>query len=136
MNENKYYAVKTICGHVRKNNYIEITFGVIAKSGCDAASIARKIPRVKHDRKDAIISVVEITYDEYLSIRAQNENDPYLKCQNKQEQNINCVDLFNRIIQHDKEYIDYKVLRMLRLDYLEKKRRSEKKYEASFRYAY
>ena len=135
MNDIKYYAVKTICGHVGRTKYIEIVFPIIATSGSEAASIARRKPRVKHDRKDAIVSVNEITLEEYEKIVEKNDNDPYLKCKNKQEQKQYCVDIYERVIQHNNKEIDYKELRKDRLQFLEKKRRTEKKLQ-SMRFAY
>ena len=52
-----FYKVTAKCGHVGRNNYIEKDFFVKADSGRDAALIVRCKPRVKHDRKDAILSV-------------------------------------------------------------------------------
>ena len=89
------YEVKCKCGHVGRKNYIVIAFPIIANNGKEAASIARYIPRVKHDHKDAIISVREINDDEYESLIENNQNDKYLQCNNKQEQNL--LDLSSRI---------------------------------------
>lgn len=99
---NKYFAVKTKCGHVGKNNYIEITFGIIAEGKKEASTIARWIPRVKHHRKDAIIEVNEINYFDYLDINNKNNDDNYLKVKSIQEQNLLC-DIDSRIIREEKE---------------------------------
>ena len=45
---NSCFAVICKCGHVGRNNYILITFPVIANSKKEAARIARSIPRCKH----------------------------------------------------------------------------------------
>lgn len=130
-----YYAVTTICGHVGRKNYIVITFPVQCESKKEAAKIARYFPRVKHDRKDAIKSVEEITYEEYESLLEKNRNDSYLKCKNKQEQRIYCKDLDSRIYKHDTDDIDYKELRFIRksrvmkkLDFLRKQELSTLKH--------
>ena len=83
----KYYIVRTKCGHVGKTKYIVIDFPVAAENGKEAAKKARRIPRVKHHQKDAIIHVTEVSYDEYVECFKKNDNDAYLKCSNKQEQN-------------------------------------------------
>lgn len=98
----KYYIVKAKCGHVGRNKYIVIDFPVIAETGKEAAKKARKYPRVKHDQKDAIINVIEVSYDEYLECLENNNNDMYLKCKNKQEQN-RIEDIYERIISIPKE---------------------------------
>lgn len=90
----RYFKVKAKCGHVRKKYFLPVEFAVMASSAKEAASIARHIPRVKHDHKDAISSIEEISYEEYELLRIENEENPYLNCKNKQEQNINCGDLY------------------------------------------
>ena len=67
--KNKFYAVVTKCGHVGRNNYREVTFPINAKSGKEAAEIARWLPRVKHHKKDAIVRVFEIDYEKYKELR-------------------------------------------------------------------
>ena len=92
-----YYEVKTKCGHVGKQNYIIIDFPIKAETASEAAKIARNIPRVKHNYKDAILSVCKLTYEEYKDLVNKNSNDPYLKCKNKQEQK-NIENFEDRII--------------------------------------
>ncbi len=53
----RYFIVTAKCGHVGRDNYIPIDFAVKAESASKAASYARDLPRVKHDHKDAILSV-------------------------------------------------------------------------------
>lgn len=86
--ENKFFKVTCKCGHVGVKYFIRISFPVTATNGKSAATLARYIPRVKHDHKDAILSCVEITFDEYLELKRINDNDPYLKCECKQEQEM------------------------------------------------
>lgn len=85
---NYYFEVIAKCGHVGRNRYVPIKFAIEAKNGKEAAKIARQIPRVKHHQKYAILSVNRIDYDRYQEIRIANNNDPYLKCHSKQEQNL------------------------------------------------
>lgn len=84
----KYFRVIVKCGHVGKKNYIPIKFAVVAESGRDAAKKVRQFPRVKHDHKDAILDVRCITLEEFLEIKEINDNDPYLKCHSRHEQNL------------------------------------------------
>lgn len=81
-----FYSVYTKCGHVGRNHYMPIHFPVRAQSAKDAAMIAREMPKVKHDHKDAILKVTEIDYRDYCDLKANNSNDPYLNCHNRQEQ--------------------------------------------------
>lgn len=82
----KFFRVTCKCGHVGKQFFVRIDFPENADSGKEAAEIARSIPRVKHDHKDAILNCVEIDYEEYIILQKINDNDPYLKCKNPQEQ--------------------------------------------------
>ena len=74
--KSKFYKVTCKCGHVGKKWFIRISFPVNAESGKEAAQIARSIPRVKHDHKDAILGCVEIDYEEYLLLQVINSKDP------------------------------------------------------------
>ena len=105
MKEQKYYSVTCKCGHVGgKKCYIPITFVVIAESKKDAANKARWFPRCKHHHKDCILSVQELTFEEFEKLKMYNSNDPYLICKNIQQQRI--YDLTDRIVyekEHDEE---------------------------------
>ena len=90
-----YYAVTCKCGHVGRNQYILITFPIIAESGKEVAMIARLIPRVKHHHKDCIISVRKIDYEEFVILNKLNSEDPYLSCESIQEQKR--IDLSERV---------------------------------------
>ena len=103
----KYYRVKVKCGHVTRNNYIPKTFYIKAEEGKEAAAKARKIPRVKHDKKFAILSVEKITKDEYLEGIRINKEDPYLTVTSVQEQRIMCPNLDEEIVREE-ETITYK----------------------------
>ena len=93
----KYYMVIAKCGHVGRKNYIPIKFAVVAESGKEAAKKVRQFPRVKHNHKDAILDVRCITLEEFLEIKEINDNDPYLKCHSRKEQNL-IVNLAERMV--------------------------------------
>ena len=133
--EQKYFAVTTKCGHVRRNKYIEVTFAIAAEDGKQAAEIGRNMPRVKHDDPMAIINVVKLSYEEYLELLAINSNNPYLQCKNKQEQNVNCPDIYKIVKDMFTEEDDYKEKRNERLCYLFKKRKIFDRTEARLDYA-
>ena len=82
----KLYEVNAKCGHVGRGKYINISFPIVASSGKSAARIGRYMGRVKHDWKDAINYVREITVDEYEELVAINQEDQYLQCRNIQMQ--------------------------------------------------
>ena len=84
--KSKFFRVTCKCGHVGRQFFIRIDFPVKADTGKEAAVIARNFPRVKHNHKDAILNCVEIDYEEYQILLKINNNDPYLKCKNPQEQ--------------------------------------------------
>ena len=97
METKKYYEVIAKCGHVGRKNYIPVKFAVVAESGKEAAKKVRQFPRVKHDHKDAILDARCITLEEFLEIKEINNNDPYLKCHSRQEQN-QIVNLAERMV--------------------------------------
>ena len=119
----KYYAVCCKCGHVRPNRYVEITFAIRANSGKEAAEIARRIARVKHNKKTAIISCKEITKEEYDTLNETNRNDPYLKCKNVQEQRL--IEDFESRIINEPEIVVYKKSKEERKDLIEYKLRKQ-----------
>ena len=59
----RYFKVIAKCGHVGRGKCIWITFATMADNGRDAARKVRDFKRVKHDHKDAIASVEEISVD-------------------------------------------------------------------------
>ena len=104
--DNKYYIVDAVCGHVGRNNGIIKSFPINADSSKEAAAIARMIPRVKHDYKNAICGVREVSYKEYLIQNKRNDRDAYLTSTNKQMQNAKCRNL--EIVSINSERNSYK----------------------------
>ena len=89
MNE-KYYKVRAKCGHVGRNFYILKWIYVKAESGSEAAKKVRYTSRVKHDKKDAIKEVVEISFDEYKIGKKIQSEDMYFRVHNRQDQKLHC----------------------------------------------
>ena len=135
-----YYEVIAKCGHVGRKHYVPIKFAVVAKDGKEAAKKVRQFPRVKHKHKDAILYVNKIDYERYLEIVEINNNDPYLKCHSKQEQNLIDsleerleIDLHNKKVKYDKE------VRLQRVTYRIKKTKILEKFfweDSDYVYAY
>lgn len=98
-----YYRVKVKCGHVGRNNYIPKSFYLKAEDGEEAALKARRIPRVKHDKKSAVLEVKKISKEEFQEGLRININDPYLRVTSIQEQRVLCPDLEEEIIREETE---------------------------------
>ncbi len=94
-----FYEVVAKCGHVGRSCYIPITFGIEAENGKEAAWKARYMPRVKHDHKDAILSVREIEEDRYLEINETYLEDLYSNCKSKYEQKAILPFIIDRIVK-------------------------------------
>ena len=95
----RYYEVTAKCGHVGKGYYIPIMFSVRAQTAAEAASVTRTFPRVKHDHKDAILSVREVDFYDYDELWQVNNYDPYLRCRSKREQMREYDAIYNRIVE-------------------------------------
>lgn len=83
-----YYKVIAKCGHVGRGHYINKDFFVKAEDGKEAARNVRFSPRVKHDWKDAIVSVTLITKEEFIQGRKIFKSDPYFNVTNSTEQRL------------------------------------------------
>ncbi len=94
----RFYKVVCMCGHVGKRRYIPIAFAIKAKGGKNAAKIARGLPRVKCQRRDAVLSCEEISEEQYRELRRINKEDPYLSCGNVQDQ-MEHPEIAERIIE-------------------------------------
>ena len=125
LEEKRNFAVVAKCGHVGLGHYIPIEFAVKAYSKKEAASIARDIPRVKHDHKDAILQAREISNEEYLEIRQRNHCDPYLQCKNFQEQKSIFDEIKDRLVVDGKS-TDLKSLKKKRKERVEFKMKKRK----------
>ena len=95
----RYYEVTAKCGHVGKGYYIPITFSVRAQTAAEAASVTRTFPRVKHNHKDAILSVREVDFYDYDELWQVNNYDPYLQCRSKREQMTEYDAICNRLVE-------------------------------------
>lgn len=84
----KYYEVVAKCGHVGRTNCIMIHFAVRAETKKDAAGQVKEYKRVKRNHKDCIQTVTEINFLQYVTLKADNLSDPYLRCKSKWQQNL------------------------------------------------
>ena len=128
--ESKFYRVTCKCGHVGKNHFIRIAFSINVDSGEEASEIARRIPRVKHDHKDAILDCREIDLEEYKILQMINNNDPYLQCSNKQGQEK--IALFSLRIEDEPMPVRTKHDRKERVEFKLRKARALNKYEMGY----
>ena len=81
-----FFEVQAKCGHVGRNKYVIKNFYVKTESGKEAARKIRMTSRVKHDHKDAILNVREITYEEYVAGVIRCQEDDYFKIHNSSDQ--------------------------------------------------
>ena len=82
----KYFSVRTKCGHVGRLNCVWIDFAIYAESAKEAVEIARQKGRAKHYHKNTIKEVVEISMEDFYKLKARNDSDPYLHAKNHREQ--------------------------------------------------
>lgn len=94
----KFYKVEAKCGHVGKDYYFPGELYITAENGREAAKVARRMPRVKHNHKDAILSVSEIDADSYVRGKGSIMDNPYWFCKNIQEQRIQCRNLEENLV--------------------------------------
>lgn len=81
----KYYLVKAKCGHVGKGKYLEVDFPIRAETMSDAAQMCLQRPKVKRHLKNAISSVCEIPYDDYLEMMNTFLDNSYVRSHTKKE---------------------------------------------------
>lgn len=98
-----FYEVTAKCGHVGKSQYFKGVFYVRAESGSEAAAIVRLKPRVKHDQKDAIISVIKIGYADFKNGQEKYRSNPYHHCKNVQEQRLFFEVIENNIMPENRD---------------------------------
>lgn len=95
-----FYEVQAKCGHVGRSKFFRGTFYVCANSGSEAATIVRSMPRVKHDHKDAILSVRQVTKEEYDAGCKERGANMYYSCVNVQQQRM-YLDQFEDYIEDE-----------------------------------
>lgn len=116
----RYFVATMKGGHVRRSHYVVFWHYMKACSFEEAKEICKNLPRAKKDHKDFILEMKEITYEEYLEGRKKELNDPYLRCSNRQEQDLIYDQIESRIFP-DPHYFE-KIVREKRRCYnLEKK---------------
>ena len=98
----RYYEVTAKCGHVGRVFYIPIGFAVRAETASEAAAATRTMSRVKHDHKDAILSVREVDIFEYDDIKQVNRYDPYLQCRSRREQMMEYDAIYHRLVEEQR----------------------------------
>lgn len=86
--EKKCFAVTAKCGHVGRQFYYKGTFYIRAFTKREAAVIARNTPRVKHDHKDAILRVEEITINDYKAGQESFQSEAYFQCDRRRQQGL------------------------------------------------
>jgi len=85
----RFFKVTVKFGHVGRNYYYRGNLYITAETKKQAAEIAKNKPRVKHDRKDAILQVEEIDRKTFFVESQKNRAINYFSCYNIQQQR-NC----------------------------------------------
>ena len=127
-----YYIVTVKCGHVGRGKYCIKDLAIKANSKKDAAIIARKTPRVKHDWKDAIVNIKEVSKEDWDIQLDINNKDPFFVCKNIQEQRLLNLDMEIYLYEEPKYMVHSKEERRSRIEYKLKKR--EERYKTSYDY--
>jgi hypothetical protein len=79
-------------------------FVLKAENGRAAAKQTRECPRVKHDQKDAILSVSEID-EKFFEIGCElNHTVHYYTCKNKQEQRMYFSEIENNVFVEERVF--------------------------------
>ena len=102
-----YYIVRAKCGHVGRDKYMPIAFPICAESREEASAIARTLPRVKKDHKDAIISSVKVSKLAFKVQQVINELDPYLNVFTRHDQDEIMHLIVGRIMDEEKS-VDFR----------------------------
>ncbi len=119
--KNNCYIVEAKCGHVGRGNCIIIAFAIEAVSAKAAAKAVRWFPRVKHDRKDAIVSVTECDRKTYMAQLKANNEDPFLHCKSSRDQKRLCPNIWESVIASHKEKAIDPMIRKEKIAYRRKR---------------
>ncbi len=102
----KYFKVLAKCGHVGKGYYYEGAFYVKSDDAKKAAAYVRTLPRVKHDHKDAILNVEEITKEEYEAGKEAVKKEAYFNCLNSSEQKGHMEEISLKLKKEERKTYD------------------------------
>ena len=75
----KEYAVIVKCGHCGDGYYIPVMFSISAPDIDTAIQCVKTYPKVKRDKKDAVLGAFQITPFESMFIKTLNDRDPYIR---------------------------------------------------------
>lgn len=128
-----YYVATLKGGHVGQKYYIEFTKAIKAYSKKEAADKCKKLPRAKKGQADMIISIDEISYDEYVELMKEENENPYFLCKNIQQQRSKMSEIKYEI-KLDPLYTDRDIERKKRkeLGSANNKRRYANRYEDTY----
>ncbi len=123
---NFYYKVVAKCGHVGRGRYIPIPFYVKANSASEAANYVKGFPRVKAMR-DNIISVDEITSEEYKAGREENRNNPYFHHTELTDEEVSLIEAQTIHIINEHRANNHKKVPKENLEYSYKENKEKRK---------
>lgn len=87
----KYFRVEAKCGHVGRNKFILKTFFLKSENKKSAVQTVINYPRVKHNHKDVIREVENISEVMYIEGVIKTKKDMYFKVTNSTDQKRYCL---------------------------------------------
>lgn len=87
----KYFRVEAKCGHVGRNKFILKNFFLKSENKKSAAQTVINYPRVKHNHKDVIREVEDISEVMYIEGVIKTKKDMYFKVTNSTDQKRYCL---------------------------------------------
>lgn len=129
----RYYVATLKGGHVGQKYYIEFTKAIKAYSKKEAANVCKELPRAKKGQADMIISIDEISYEEYVELLREENENPYFLCKNIQQQRSKMSEI-KYDIKLDPLYTDRDIERKKRkeLGSANNKKRYSNRYEDTY----
>lgn len=86
-----YFRVEAKCGHVGRNKFILKNFFIKSENKKSAAQTVINFPRVKHNHKDVIRVVENISKGKYIEGITETSNDMYFNVTNSTDQKRYCL---------------------------------------------
>ena len=86
-----YFRVEAKCGHVGRNKFILKNFFIKSENKKSAAQTVINFPRVKHNHKDVIRVVENISKGMYIEGITETSNDMYFNVTNSTDQKRYCL---------------------------------------------
>lgn len=130
----RYFKVIAKCGHVGRNKYVLKAFYRKALNRKEAARLVRNTPRVKHNHKDAIREVFEISPEDYARNMEISSKDPYFNVHSKQEQKHLCPNICEFVCKEEGKQTFHKRRLFRRVKYAVLEKEASKEIKGGYLY--